>query len=523
MKDGFRQSMAWLHTWVGLLPGWLLFVVFVSGTAAYFNEEITLWMSPEFSAPAHYAEAADQATAYLGEVAPHADRWYIALPTERAPATYLFWQPGADGRRGDSAYLDGSGQKVDARETRGGDFLYRLHFDLHYMPVIWARWIVGVAAMAMLIAILSGVITHKKIFKDFFSLRFGKGQRSWLDGHNAMAVLALPFHVMITYTGLVTLMYLYMPWGIAANYADRDAFFDDLYPVTTRVDAAGVAAPLAPIAPMMEAAQAQWGDTAVSYMNIYHPGDANARVEMNADYTGLGKERGAVVFDGVSGALLEALPPAGGAVQTQRTMISLHAGRYAEPLLRWLYFGSGLFGSLMVATGLILWTEKRRARDARQGKSGFGLHLAGYLNIGTIVGFPVALAGYFWANRLLPVGLEGRDEWEIHCLFITWAMMMLYPAFRPRGRAWMEGLFIAAGAYGLLPILNALTTGRHLGVSLMRGDWVMAGFDLTMLGLAALFLLAALKTRAKLRILPQPAPMRRERAAALPGGAPEKT
>src|SRR3546814_12943346 len=74
------------------------------------------------------------------------------------------------------------------------------------MPVVWGRWLAGVAAMFMLVAIVSGVITHKKIFVDFFTFRWGKGQRSWLDAHNALSVFGLPFHLMITYTGLVTLM-----------------------------------------------------------------------------------------------------------------------------------------------------------------------------------------------------------------------------------------------------------------------------------------------------------------------------
>src|SRR3546814_1216143 len=87
-----------------------------------------------------------------------------------------------------------------------------------------ARWLVGIAAMAMLVAILSGIVTHKKILADFFLLRFGKGQRSWLDAHNASSVLFLPFILMITYTGLVSLATHYMPWGIAANYADEGKF-----------------------------------------------------------------------------------------------------------------------------------------------------------------------------------------------------------------------------------------------------------------------------------------------------------
>lgn len=107
-----------------------------------------------------------------------------------------------------------SGEPVEVRETRGGSFLYRFHFELYGMPREVARWIVGIATMLMLAAIVSGVITHKKIFKDFFTFRPAKGQRSWLDAHNVTAVLALPFHFMITYSGLLLLMFMLMPWGI---------------------------------------------------------------------------------------------------------------------------------------------------------------------------------------------------------------------------------------------------------------------------------------------------------------------
>ncbi|WP_446893656.1 PepSY-associated TM helix domain-containing protein, partial [Acinetobacter sp. NS4_7] len=76
------------------------------------------------------------------------------------------------------------------------EFFYRFHFQFHYMPVLWGRYLAGLCAMFMLVAIVSGVITHKKIFTDFFTFRPRKGQRSWLDAHNATAVLALPFHIV---------------------------------------------------------------------------------------------------------------------------------------------------------------------------------------------------------------------------------------------------------------------------------------------------------------------------------------
>lgn len=38
VNKGFRQSQAFLHTWSGLLLGWLLFAIFVAGTIAFWRE-----------------------------------------------------------------------------------------------------------------------------------------------------------------------------------------------------------------------------------------------------------------------------------------------------------------------------------------------------------------------------------------------------------------------------------------------------------------------------------------------------
>ncbi len=47
MKAHFRQSMVWLHTWASVVSGWLLFFVFVTGTASFFMYDVTRWMEPE--------------------------------------------------------------------------------------------------------------------------------------------------------------------------------------------------------------------------------------------------------------------------------------------------------------------------------------------------------------------------------------------------------------------------------------------------------------------------------------------
>ncbi|HYG41646.1 MAG TPA: PepSY-associated TM helix domain-containing protein, partial [Bordetella sp.] len=185
-------------------------------------------------------------------------------------------------------------------------------------------------------------------------------------------------------------------------------------------------------------------------------------------------------FDGVDGRLLERHEADSAAMVTAGTIVGLHLGLFAEPLLRWLYFLVSLAGTAMVGTGLALWVAKRRQKADAAGKQAFSLRLVDALNAASIAGLCVALAVYFWANRLLPTELAGRASWETRAFFIAWGLTYLY-AFLFRTRMWRDLLSLAAGLSLALPALNAMTTTRHLGVSLPAGDWVMAGFDLTAL------------------------------------------
>ncbi len=143
------------------------------------------------------------------------------------------------------------------RDTRGGDFLYRFHFELH-MPPLWGRWIVGICAMIMLVALISGIVTHRRIVSDFFILRRDKAaQRGWLDAHNVTGVLALPFHLMITYTGIVTLALMYMPWGVTTAYkGEAPAFYAESGQITAPRAPSGQPGTLAPVGPMVREALA---------------------------------------------------------------------------------------------------------------------------------------------------------------------------------------------------------------------------------------------------------------------------
>lgn len=493
-EEGLRQSMSWLHTWAGLIFGWVLFAMFLTGSLAFFRPEITHWMQPEIQVkPAPAVPSVEVAQRYLAEHAPDAKRWFITPPSNREPLILLLYQvpKPKPGERGFvRVKLDpASGQAVTGRETRGGEFFYRFHFELE-TAFPWGRWLASIAGMFMLVAIISGIITHKKIFADFFTFRPGKGgQRAWMDGHNVLSVLGLPFHLMITFSGLVLFMVMLMPAGIKAVYETPRQYTDEVFKSFKVTPPLNQPAPLIPIAPLVEQAQQEWHGR-VGRITVNNPGDAGATVTLTraaADGVSFGLMAPWKRFDGVTGKLLDGQDTMGATARTAGTITGLHLGLFAEPLLRWFYFLVSLAGTGMVGTGLVLWIAKRRQKARPQdSREAFSLRLVDGLNAGTIAGVVFGVAAFFLANRLLPVDLPGRQFWESRAFFAAWAVSLVY-AFVFQHRKWQDLLAIAAGALALVPVVNALTTSRHLGVSLPEGDWVMAGFDLSCLASAALF------------------------------------
>jgi uncharacterized iron-regulated membrane protein len=509
-QEGLRQAMAWLHTYAGLLLGWLLFAVFLTGTLAYVQDEISLWMRPETQRSQGDAMTAQRAVDAMSRLAPGAQSWTIELPDERQPAVLASWRPAgapATGRGGmRRAVLDaGTGQVIQPRETRGGSFLYRFHFDLYGLPFLVARWLVGIAAFFMLVAIISGVITHKKIFTDFFTFRPRRGQRSWLDAHNAAAVLGLPFHFVLTFSGLLLLFFTLLPWGLNTAYEDNPSrYFAErratLNPLPTPPQGWTPAADArADIGALLAQARQAWDGRPVGSLAINKPGTKDAIIELRAAggdslaNRGIGQR---LVF-AADGTPLSVPAPQAPAFSTAvyNAMVAVHLGRFAGPALRWLFFLSGIAGTLMVATGLVMWVVKRLPERTKRGTTPFSHRAVEVLNVGAIAGLTVAVAVYFWMNRLLPAAMPGRADWEIRGFFIAWLVCALHAPLRRHRRAWMEQLAAAAILLALLPGLNAATGGVPLWQSLATGPAALAAFECGALAIAALLAWAVFKLR----------------------------
>ena len=504
MNHSLRQSMTWLHTWTGLLFCWLLYFMFATGSLGYFDSEIDVWMQPEISQVKLQNDEEIMKSIKLGvrwaeENLKTAKRWLILPPTNRDnPYLEVIGQvtdPITKKTKSVKQLLDGiTGEPLKARDTGGGQVLYSMHYLLHYLPTNIGYRFMGIVTLFMFIGMISGIIVHKKIFKDFFTFRRKKGQRSWLDMHNLLSVTTLPFQLMISYSGLIFIITMWMPFiGLGSYGFDISKFKEGLSQLSRNVTVETSQTPLKSINWLSISQQSKEliGINNIRLVDIKEPNDANAKVVITKKHDSVSRYSQRLTFDAAKGTLINNDNQNNNtALAVSDVFLGLHEGLYANTGLRWLYFISGLLGMAMIGTGAIYWGVKRD-KSLKADEKNHGHALVSQLNIGTIIGLPIGIAAYFWANRLLPADMVNRANWEVHVMFIVWLLALLYPLIRSKLKAWIDQLYVAAFAFAALPVINSITTGRHIFKSFKENDWIFVGFDLTSLSVGLICAISA--------------------------------
>lgn len=383
-----------IHSWSGLLFGWILFAVFLTGTLTVFDKEITQWMQPEVLELSLYEPDVQRDGAFLTNLVSHPDD----LKTQLASHSSVYTVKLQTNRSFAGQTIDPrTGKMVIIRDTQGGDFFYHFHHGL--LLGFPGAWIVSTAGIGMLVTLFTGLGVYRPGIKDLIVAGprpFPK--RAWLQSHNLIGTIAFPFALVITVTGLMISWSIYMPTElqILSDKGGVLSLFSDLH---------------------------------------------------------------FVQFGGVG--------------------------------MRWFYFLMGLAASVMIATGMVLWTNKRRNVPFER-SSVVQTRVIDSLNVATMTGLLVSLAAFFWVNRVLPLALIERSFWEIRCFFLVWCLSFSHSFLRGGSvLAWKDQLYVSALLLGLLPVLNVLTTNSHLFVTIPKGQWAVAAVDLTAMSIGMLLGLIA--------------------------------
>lgn len=540
MFASFRQAMAWLHTWFGLVLGFVLMAAFFFGALSVFDREIDRWAIPATRFEPQPMPSFEKVLRPVFERmqplpadvralrsrldTPVPDRfetieYWSAYTTHRDPVLDVyagFDVPGAkDPDEAIYAYrtIDprSGGVLPDDRLKVGSEFFYPMHYGLTLDWKNLGIWIVGFSALVMLAALVSGVVMHRKLFREFFTFRPDKARlRSVLDLHNLTGVVALPFHFFFAFTGLLIFAATYyFPVGHTQLH--------DLHDLHERIEAsetglphrrAGVPAKLANVDAMVAEAQRRWHERGkageVGFLLLQHVGDANGYVSVYR----AGTDRIALVGDGIhfkasTGELIREDPPATATGRVSEFLTGLHLQHFRHWLLRWLYVLGGLAGATCIATGFLFFVEKRKRQHARQGSQ--GARAVDALAVASVAGMVLATLGILVANKLLPDDLPMRGDWERHAFWGTWVLALLHAAWRSApvaqglpNPAWREQCWAIAAMATAAVLLNWIVTGDHLLRTLAARYWPVAGLDLSLLAMAAIAAIAArrLKRRA---------------------------
>lgn len=531
MRETFRLSMAYLHSWLGLLLGFVLMAVFFFGSLSVFDREIDRWSVPETRAQATSFPSFDRAVKpFIASVKPdphsmnhaadevigtlppaaqlkagdigvytnHRDpilRMYVAFDVPNAPRdpnldhVHVYGYAAVDPQTGKPLPAN-----LQDRLQLGTGFFFPLHFMLHLEWMDLGYWIVGLAGMAMLAALVSGVVLHRRIFRELFTFRPEKARRrSTLDLHNMTGVLALPFLFVITLSGLLIFAYLYLP--------SPTTLMRPLTKAQELVEAAGTGLPVEPsgrpgelasVDAMMEQAKARWAARGVpgeiGSVSVIHFGDADAYVSISRDNVDRVATSETLHFKGATGELLYEDPPASGIRATEGFLHGLHFQHFRHWTLRWLLFAGGLAGCACIATGFLFFVEKRKRKHATDGNPGARITEA--FAVASVTGMLVATGALLLANRLLPVHLPGHAGWQQAIFWLTWLATLLHAGWRARtatglSPAWAEQCWLIAILAAGAAVANWLTTGDHLLHTIAAGYWPVAGVDAVLITTAA--------------------------------------
>ena len=498
-----------VHIWVGILAGLMLFVAFYAGAITMFEKPLERWATPPsaLAAPPPIERAPELVRAVLAAHPQAAKNYSVVVATTPDAPARVVWRVRGDRPRqftefGASFAPDGTLQVEQLRKAPVAQLVDTLHqlVGLPFSDAV-ARPIMGIVALLYAVALVSGVIILlPTLAKDFFALRIGRNiKRLWLDVHNALGFVSLPFHLVMALTCVV--------------FAFHDPFYDlqdkVVYPNGIPWGEEEHAPPPPPGAqPLPADALLRRVHAQLPGFDVYSFTFQQGEDRVEGRVTGLDARHGTRARTYAS----THLDPYTGEVDPHdlpghmerwdaavNAFFMLHFGSYGGNPVRWLYLLLGLGGALVFYTGNLLWIESRRKkqRDAGLPVQKRSTRVLGALTVGVSLGCVAGISATVAATKWLPARVDDVAAWHEGIYYAVFAAAVAWAFLRGTARGAYELLWAAALATALVPL------GSLAGIWNIGGTWNHPGMgyvvDLTALAAVPVLLWAAARTRRRAR------------------------
>lgn len=361
------RSKIWflVHSWLALPIWFFVFLVCITGTLAVLSEEIIWLANPDVraTAPSDDAElmSFDQILAAIEKQDPTADVEWLAKPEEShfaltASVTYPDTRSATLYVNPYTGQIQGSSPLFDFRQfTRALHGWWLVPFTNGYS---WGWYLVSLLGLPMLASLITGLVVYKRFWRGFLkpTLRFNQGARIfWGDFHRLSGIWSIWFIAVISITGIWFL--------IRAILADAHiSISSEGLPTLIPRDQIPLVQPGQPVPPVtMDQAVATATETIpgfdVSFVmfapDAYTPMEVGGRgwyplmfqtAELNP-YTG----------ELVGSRLLADRTPLEFVTESMRP---LHTGDFGGIWVKMIWFFFGLLLSMMVLSGLLIWSKR---------------------------------------------------------------------------------------------------------------------------------------------------------------------
>ena len=512
-----------IHTWTGILTGMALFIAFYAGAITVFKVPLERWASPPASESdwVPLSQASDLITKTLERDPAVGKNFFIHLrPQEHQPAT-MEWHVAAEGADEHDllslshyiSTLDSQGEVITRKLPASPlaefvDVLHRvvgLPFDTEY-----TRWVMGVVAALYALALFSGlVVVLPTIFKDILAFRLGKNRkRMWLDAHNVVGIVSLPFHVIIALT--------------AVGFAFHDSIYDAQDVLVhdgklMQTFRSGMPTPdLSPKEPSAMLAPTELVQTVLELAPDFEPSMLEyVRVDSplpmvrvwGADPQGMGARSWGsfAMLNPYSGEILSTdyLPSHQSSSFTAiNTIFSLHFATFGGAPQKWVYFFLALAGAWLFYTGNLLWVESRRRAQKRSLEPPVqrrDTQLLASATVGVCLGAICGLSATIAAAKWLSGWAQDMVLWHQLIYYGVFFAGIIWALVFGAARASVHMLWLAAFLTVAIPVTSLIGLLGWVPGWWGHRSWAALGVDITALVAAGCFLVIARSTSIRIR------------------------